>query len=355
MSASDSRSDQVRRSVSKSELRGSLLRDTPPATEPQGLQPISGLEFVTKHWSKAAPVAVLLALLAGFSLLSEHFLTLDNMLAIFRSSAVLMVIALGSMVVILIGGIDLSVGSVLTLSAFVGATLASAAGTTDYLLVLPVVGLLCGAVNGAVVAYGRMPSFLVTLGGLFAYNGLANYMSDGQPISLPLLGAGDWFAGSVVGVSVIGLWAVGVMVFSILWLRFTRLGRHIYALGGNERTARLVGVPVERVKLQAFMISGLFAGFAGLMLAMRTSSASPRMGDSLLLPAIAAVVMGGIPLSGGRGGPLNVTLGVVVIAILSNGMVLAALNPHVQQIVMGTVVVLAVAITLDRGKDDVVK
>ena len=187
MSASDSRSDKRRRSVSKSELRGSLLRDTPPATEPQGLQPI-GLDFVTGHWSKAAPVAVLLALLAGFSLLSEHFLTLDNMLAIFRSSAVLMVIALGSMVVILIGGIDLSVGSVLTLSAFVGATLASAAGTTDYLLVLPVVGLLCGAVNGAVVAYGRMPSFLVTLGGLFAYNGLANYMSDGQPISLPLLG-----------------------------------------------------------------------------------------------------------------------------------------------------------------------
>lgn len=310
---------------------------------------------LTRHWNAAAPVAVLVALLLGFSLLSDGFMTGDNMLNIFRSSAVLMVIALASMIVILTGGIDLSVGSVLTLSAFVGALIAENTGSSTILLIAPLVGLACGFIQGVIVAYGKLPSFLVTLGGLFAFDGLANYLADGQPVSLPFTGAGKAFTGTVAGIPAIGVWALGALLLALLALRYTRVGRHIYALGGNERTARLSGVPVKRVKLYAFTASGLLAGFAAILLAMRTGSASPGMGDPLLLPAIAAVVMGGIPLSGGLGGPLNVVLGVLVIGILTNGMVLAAVNPHIQDIVMGVVVVLAVALTMDRRKTDVVK
>jgi ribose transport system permease protein len=308
-----------------------------------------------RHWTAAAPFAVLIVLIVGFSLVADDFLSADNMLNIFRSSAVLLVMALGSMIVILTGGIDLSVGSVLTLSAFVGALLTEHTGTTDILLILPVVGLACGFINGVVVAYGKLPSFLVTLGGLFAFNGVAQYLSDGQPVSLPFDGIGTIFEGDVAGIPAIGLWSLGTLAVAFLVLRYTRVGRQIYAIGGNERTARLVGVPVKRIKLYAFMASGFFAGFAAILLSMRTGSASPGMGDPLLLPAIAAVVMGGIPLSGGMGGPINVVLGVLVIGILTNGMVLAAVDPYIRDIIMGVVVVLAVALTLDRAKTDVVK
>lgn len=316
----------------------------------------SGLaEVVRRRWSALAPIAVLCALLIGFGLVADDFLTRDNALNILRGSAVLLVLALASMTVILTGGIDLSIGSTMMLAAFVGALLAKDAGSTDILLILPIVGLACGVVNGAVVAYGRLPSFLVTLGTYFTFAGLARYLADGQPVTLPYQGAGSIFTGNALGFPAIVTWSLGTLVIAILVFRYTRVGRHIYAIGGNEKTARLSGVAVRRVKLYAFMGAGLLAGFAAILLLMRTGSASPNMGEPFLLPAIAAVVMGGTPLSGGAGGPLNVVLGVLVISILNNGMVLAAVNPHIQNVVMGLVVVIAVALTIDRRRNDVVK
>ena len=313
--------------------------------------------LLRKQRSVVAPVAVLVILLVTFSITSADFLTGNNMLNILSDSSVLLVLALASMTVILTGGIDLSIGSTLALSAFVGALLTRDTGTTSVLLMLPVVGLACGFVNGVVVAFGRLPSFLVTLGAYFVYDGVANYTASGQPVALPypLTGAATWFTGDTGGFPHIFIWAFGALVAAFLVFRYTRIGRHIYALGSNEKTARMSGVMVERVKVSAFMISGLFAGVAGLLEVTRAQSASPEMGAPYLLPAIAAVVMGGTPLSGGIGGPLNCVVGVLVLAILGNGMVLAAVNPYIQVIIQGIVVVCAVAMTIDRQKTGVIK
>ena len=190
---------------------------------------------------------------------------------------------------------------------------------------------------------------------MYAFDGLSKYISGGRPVSLKPGGVGDIFTGSIGGFPVVVLWAALVLVVSILVARYTRLGRYLYAIGGNEKTTRLSGVPVTRYKVYAFMISGLLAGFAGLLQLARARSASPDMGAEFLLPAIAAVVMGGTPLSGGVGGPARTVIGVLIIAILGNGMIIAAVNPYLQSVIQGLVVIAAVALTMDRKKMTLVK
>ena len=313
------------------------------------------LAFIRQYWSTIAPVGTLLALIIAFSIADPRFLQYENGLNILRQSSVLLVLALASTLVVLMGSIDLSIGSILTLTAFTGALLSRSTGDSSILLLLPIIGLLCGLFNGLVVAYGKLPSFLVTLGTLYAFNGLANYMAGGRPIGLPSGGVGRIFTGSLGDFPVVALWAILVLIIVGLLARYTRLGRYLYAIGGNEKTARLSGVPVSRYKVYAFMVAGFLAGIAGLLQLARANSASPDMGDSFLLPAIAAVVMGGTPLSGGLGGPLRTVTGVLIIAILGNGMVIAAVNPFLQNVIQGLVVIIAVAITIDRRKMSLVK
>jgi ribose transport system permease protein len=310
--------------------------------------------LVASRWQTLAPFVVLVALIVVFGVLQPIFLTVDNSRNILTSSSVLLVLALGTTAVMLTGSIDLSVGSTLTLSAYAAALLAQHHGT-GMLLLAPLVGLACGVLNGVLVAYGRLPSFLVTLGGYFAYDGVASYISDGQPVGLPLGGISSYFGGVKGNVPIIFVWAVVVLIAIALVFRYTAFGRYLYAVGGNERTARLSGVRVERVKLYAFMLSGFLAGVAALLQVVRTQSASPSMGSAFLLLAIGSVVMGGTSLSGGSGGAANSIMGVLVIAILSNGMVLASVDPYIQNVVIGVVVVAAVAITMKRSRDDVIK
>lgn len=313
------------------------------------------LTIARRNWTTIAPVGALLVMVAGFSAMSPQFLTAGNALNIMLDSSVLLVLALASTLIILMGSIDLSIGSTLALCAFTGALLARS--TDDYwvLLIVPVVGLICGLLNGLGVAVLGLPSFLVTLGAYFVYNGLANFFSGGQPVTLRREAPLTWFGGMVGGFPVIALWAVAALIVIAVITRYTRSGRYIYAIGGNEKTARLAGAPVRRVKIIAFAASGTLAGVAALMQLAKLQSASPDMGEPYMLPAIAAVVMGGTPLTGGVGGPLRSLIGVLVIALLSNGMVLAAVNPHLQDVVQGLVVVAAVAVTINRRRADVVK
>lgn len=331
------------------------LQSPQTASPPPVPAAIGLVEFAKRHWSTIAPIATLILLIIAFSLVDSRFLRHENALNILRQSAVLLILAIASTVVILMGSIDLSVGSVLTFTAFCGALMVLHTGNTALLLLLPLIGMACGLFNGLVVSYGRLPSFLVTLGTLYAFNGLASYLADGRPIPLSDGGFVNLFTGSFAGLPVIALWAIAVLLVAIIVARHTRLGRYLYALGGNEKTSRLSGVPVKRYKVYAFMISGFLVGIAGLLQLVRAKSASPDMGEPFLLPAIAAVVMGGTPLSGGIGGPLRTVTGVLIIAILGNGMVIAAVDPFLQNVVQGLVVILAVALTMDRRKMTLVK
>lgn len=328
-----------------------------------GVAPPGGLEVASRQtawwrqrstWQMLAPAIVFAVLIIAFSIMSPVFLTLNNILNILQSSAVLLALALGTTAVMLTGSIDLSIGSVLSLSAYAGTLLATKHGN-GWLLIIPVVGAGCGAISGFLVALGRLPSFLVTLGGYFAFDGVANYLAGGQPVTLMPSGVTTWFGGYIGRVPIITLWAVAVLIVVVLVYRYARAGRYAYAVGGNERTAWLAGLPVTRVKFYAFVVSGLLAGIGALLEVVRTQAATSEMGQPFLLLAIGAVVLGGTSLSGGTGGPANSVIGVLLIAILSNGMVLGNVNPYIQQVILGVVVVGAVAATIKRRQGETIK
>jgi ribose transport system permease protein/putative xylitol transport system permease protein len=302
------------------------------------------------------PVIVLGGLLVIFTLLDHRFLTVDNMLNISRQASVLLVVALAGTFVILMGSVDLSVASTVTMAAILGAITLRDFNQPALLIMIPLVGCLMGAVNGLLFAWAKLPSFLVTLGTLFAYDGLSLFISGGTPISLRTArDLGSLVNGTVLGIPNLALFAVAMCAVAVFVAQRTRFGRYMYVIGDGERVAQLSGVPVRRYKLYAFMIAGALAAVAGLMLMFRVNSGSPQIGQPFLLTSLAAIVMGGTPLTGGIGGPHRTLLGVLIVTILTNGMNIANVNPHLQIVVQGAVVVIAVALTLDRRKLLVVK
>lgn len=301
------------------------------------------------------PLLTLIVLIITFTILNENFLTTDNGLNILRQSTILLVAALAGTFIILMGSIDISVGSVMSLVGMTGAMLMRDHGQWAVLIVL-LFGLACGVLNGILFAYARLPSFLVTLGTLFLLQGLTKQVSGGVPVGVASESTiGRIFAGQVGNFPVTAFWALGLTAVAIFVATRMKFGRYMYAIGGGESVAKLSGVPVQRYKFYAFIVAGGLAGFAGLLLMFRLQGADPGMGSSFLLPAIAAVVVGGTPLTGGIGGPTRTLLGVLIIAILSNGMDLAAVDPFIEEIIFGGVVILAVAMTMDRKQVSVIK
>ena len=249
-----------------------------------------------KDLRSIGPLIILPVLVIVFTSLNSRFFTSENLLNIVRQSSVLMVLAMAATFVILMGSIDLSVGSIVTLAGLTGAALVRDHGELAVLLI-PLIGIAGGAINGALFAFGKLPSFLVTLGTLYAFQGLALYIGEGTSIPLRVgLSLDPIINGDVAGIPTIALWAVLLLVIGILLLRYTRFGRYSYVLGGGESVAKLSGVPVARYKFYFFVLSGLLASLAGMLLMFRNGGGDPNMGTSLLLPTIAAVVMGGTPL-----------------------------------------------------------
>ena len=305
--------------------------------------------------ASVGPWIALVALVVIFSTLNGNFFSVRNAVNIVQQAAVLTVLSLGGTFVILMGSIDLSVGSVVSMSGMFAATMMRDHGPWAALLA-PLLGAGLGAVNGILFAYARLPSFLTTLGMLFAVNGLTLYGSQGTAVSLePDNPVATVFNGTLFGIPTIALWSAAVLAVAAFAAARTRFGRYLYAIGGGETVARLNGVPVARFKFYAFVVSGLLAGFAAVLLMLRVSGSDPAMGTPLLLPAIAAVVMGGTPLTGGVGGPLRTLLGVMIITILQNGMNLADVNPFLQDVVLGAGVIVAVAVNMDRRATILVK
>lgn len=302
----------------------------------------------------------LIVIIAVFSFLSPYYFTLGNFLTMASHVAIFGILAIGMLLVILNGGIDLSVGSTLGLAGCIagflmqGVTL-SAFGVILYPSVWAVVVITCalgavvGAVNGVLVAYLKVPAFVASLGVLYVARGIALLMTNGLTYNnlggRPELGntGFDWLgfnrlAGIPIGVIVLAVLAI---ICGIVLSR-TAFGRWLYASGGNERAADLSGVPVKRVKVIVYVLSGVCAAIAGLVLSSQLTSAGPTAGTTYELTAIAAVVIGGAALTGGRGTVRGTMLGAFVIGFLSDGLVIIGVSAYWQTVFTGSVIVLAV-------------
>lgn len=296
-------------------------------------------------------LSALVVLLVAMSLLSGDFLTTQNLLNVGVQAAVTAILAFGVTFVIVSAGIDLSVGSVAALSATVLAWSATSAGVPVWLAVIIAVatGLACGFVSGALVAYGKLPSFIATLAMLSVARGLSLVISQGRPIPFPdsvsVLGdtLGGWLPVPVLVMIAMGLIAA-------LILARTYIGRSMYAIGGNEEAARLSGLRVKKQKLAIYALSGLFAAVAGIVLASRLVSAQPQAAQGYELDAIAAVVIGGASLAGGVGKASGTLIGALILAVLRNGLNLLSVSAFWQQVVIGVVIALAVLLDTLRRK-----
>jgi len=302
----------------------------------------------------------LIVIIAVFSFLSPYYFSLSNFLTMASHVAIFGILAIGMLLVILNGGIDLSVGSTLGLAGCIagflmqGVTLPSL-GVILYLPVWAVVVVTCvlggvvGAVNGVLIAYLRVPAFVASLGVLYVARGIALLMTNGLTYNnlggRPELGntGFNWLgfnrlAGVPIGVIVLAALAI---ICGIVLSR-TAFGRWLYASGGNERAADLSGVPVKQVKIAVYVLSGICAAIAGLVLSSQLTSAGPNAGTSYELTAIAAVVIGGAALTGGRGTVRGTMLGAFVIGFLADGLVIIGVSAYWQTVFTGAVIVLAV-------------
>ncbi|WP_425504761.1 ABC transporter permease [Salinigranum marinum] len=300
---------------------------------------------------------MLFGLMIVFTFTTERFFTEGNLLDnVAKNAVTLLLVALAGTFPILQQSIDLSVESVVLLTGVVTVVLISQFGLG--LLAIPLaigVGMLAGLFNGIVFTKLKVPSFLVTLGTLSVMAGVGKIITGGSTITFRNPAIRTISTGDVLGIPNLVLWGLLIYVATIVLAFRTKFGRYCFALGENERVVELAGAKVDRYKIYPFVLSGLLCGTAGVLLTLRISSASPNIGSGLLLPSIAAIVMGGTALTGGVGGPHRTILGVLVIAVLNNGMNLLGIDSFVQEIILGLVVVAAVALSIDREKIDVVK
>ncbi len=292
------------------------------------------------------PLIGLVLLCVFLSFATDSFLTVRNLLNVFDQITVLGIMAVGMTFVILIGGIDLAVGSVLALAMMVMGYFANIMGVPLPLAIVIalVVAGLSGAVSGLLVTLFKVPSFIATLAMMSIARGLANMITDGQQI----VGFPAWFSmlsfirhGGFLTATV----AVMLIVFALGWyvLRYTSAGRSLYAIGGNPEVARLAGIKVNWLTVAVYVASGFLAGLAGVVLAMRLDSVQPTAGFTYELDTIAAVVIGGTSLSGGQGGIVGTIIGVLIIGVLRNGLNLLGVSPFTQAVVIGVVIAMAVA------------
>lgn len=292
-------------------------------------------------------IVALLILIAIVSFINPDFFTIDNILNILRQTSVNAIIAVGMTFVILIAGIDLSVGSVLALTGAVAATMVGS--ELSMLLVIPVtllLGTLLGGISGVIVAKGKVQAFIATLVTMTLLRGITMVYTDGRPIGTGFSDAADSFAylgtGYLFDIPV-PIWLMAI-VFAVAWyvLKHMRIGRYIYALGGNESATQLSGINVNKIKIFVFAVSGFLSALAGLIVTSRLSSAQPTAGVSYELDAIAAVVVGGTSLMGGKGRVMGTLIGALIIGFLNNALNLLDISSYYQMIAKALVILVAV-------------
>nr|WP_176471167.1 ribose ABC transporter permease [Vibrio metoecus] len=307
-------------------------------------------KLLSKEWLiEQKSLIALLFLVVVVSFLNPNFFTVDNLLNILRQTSVNAIIAVGMTLVILTAGIDLSVGSVLALCGAFAATLV--AMEVPVLVAVPtalLAGAALGAISGIIIAKGKVQAFIATLVTMTLLRGVTMVYTDGRPISTGFTDTADTFAwfgtGYALGIPV-PVWLM-VVVFAGAWylLNHTRFGRYVYAVGGNESATRLSGINVDRVKIGVYAICGLLAALAGIIVTSRLSSAQPTAGMGYELDAIAAVVLGGTSLMGGKGRIMGTLIGALIIGFLNNALNLLDVSSYYQMIAKAVVILLAVLV-----------
>jgi len=294
----------------------------------------------------------LLGLVIFFSVTTEHFLTPNNITNILTQITINLILGVGMTFVILIGGIDLSVGSILAFAAVIAgkAITLPGLGPTEAILLAILAGLLaglvCGLLNGFLSAYWSIPSFIITLGMLNIARGAALQVSDAQTIYAFPKAFEQFGSALIFGIPLVFLLALALVGIAWFILNRTVLGRMIYGIGNNEEAVRLAGHSVFRYKMIAFSLCGLTAGIAAIVYMARLNIASPIAGIGFELNAIAAVIIGGTSLNGGRGSVIGTLMGAFIIGVLANGLILLGLSDFMRQMITG--VVLIVAVVLDQ-------
>jgi ribose transport system permease protein len=298
-----------------------------------------------RQYGRQIGLPLVLALLIGlFAVTSDVFFTVENFRNVGVAAAALAAVAFGQTFAILTAGMDLSVGSTVALVSVVSALAMRSYGIAAGVAAALATGLLVGLVNGLVITRFKVFPFIATLAMMSIASGLGLQLAGGVPVPGLPDAFGDLAYELVLGIPVPILPALLVLVVAWLVLDYTRLGRRIYAIGGNEQAARLSGIDIDMVKLAAYSASGLSAAFGSLILTCRIASGQPSLGASLPLESVAAVVLGGVSLFGGRGSVLGVALGVVFVSILGNGLNLLNVSSYAQMMVIGVALILAVAL-----------
>lgn len=310
------------------------------------------MKQVMKYLSELTTLMTLIGLMVVITVMNPNFLTTNNLLNLLLQVTANGFIAFGMTFVILTGGIDLSVGSMLALSSALSAGLIASGVPVPIAIVLAVgLGALFGMLNGLLIAYGRLAPFIVTLATMTIFRGATLVYTNGNPVTKGLT---DSFLfqflgqGYVVGIPFPVILMAIVFVLLYVLLHKTAFGKSVYALGGNEKAAYISGVNLNKVKVMIYTISGMMAAISGLIVTSRLSSAQPTAGTTYEMDAIAAVVLGGTSLAGGKGRILGTLIGALIIGVLNNGLNIIGVSAFWQQVVKG--VVILIAVLLDRFK-----
>ena len=316
---------------------------------------ILGTGYFTRNIREFGIIVAFIIILVSLMIISPSaFASPRNLVGIVRQAAINGILACGMMFVIISNGIDLSVGSTVALSGVIAAHFAH---PDSYPLIVPIVlalliGSFVGVINGVGVAYGNIPPFIITLATMTAVRGVALIVSGGSPV----FGLSDTFKGIASGtigntiLPVLAVYFLFVLLLSGFILTKTVFGRRIYAIGGNESAAAVSGINIKRMRVVIYAISGTLAGFAGFLLASRTYQGSPTAGQSYELDAIAAVIIGGISMSGGSGKWYGTLIGALLLAVLANGLDILNVSSNYQMIIKGCIITLAVLVDINSKK-----
>lgn len=299
------------------------------------------------------PLIGLAIFLVVVSMLNSQFLTVDNLLNILRQITINSVIAIGMTMVILTGGIDLSVGSILAITgAICAALLGTGINPIFAVLATLIIGFIIGSLNGLIIAYGKLQAFIVTLATMTFFRGATLVFTDGKPIPIKVDApffegiGGGYFLGIPVPIYIM----VALFIAAYYLLNHLKIGRYIYAIGGNEEATKLSGIDTDKYKTLVYAFSGILAALAGILVTSRLGSAQPTAGSGYELDAIAAVVLGGTSLAGGIGKITGTLLGAIIIGVLANALNLLDVSSYFQLMIKAAVILVAVFIDKKSNK-----